>query len=246
MLYEGGPEARPESGRNIGRECEDDKHRFRRRTREAPVPRLNHSAGRTGPGEAPHWTLPNAVYIEESLSFPQQLCRNGTMRPRRDGDICRVMDADWITSPSARRVQQHAGDSRPAWLWSQDGQLLLWHDDAAPLFLAKLKKHGLKRAAPAVPSKGEIARNIRLGSLGRTSLARIQFTAAQKPASATCATTPLPWQEGQTALLIVGVEPIAADILDAARTEAEAAEPVLVGPGSALETDAWEDAEPAP
>lgn len=156
------------------------------------------------------------------------------------------MDADWITSPSARRVQQHAGDSRPAWLWSQDGQLLLWHNDAAPLFLAKLKKHGLKRAAPAVPIKGQIARNIRLGSLGRTSLARIQFTAGQKPASATCATTPLPWQEGQTALLIVGVDPIAAEILDAARKEAEAAEPVLVGPGSALETDAWEDAETAP
>src|SRR5690606_28046661 len=83
MLYEGGPEARPESGRNIGRECEDDKHRFRRRTREAPARRLNHSAGRIGPGEAPHWTLSNAAYIEESLSFPQQLCRNGTRRSRR-------------------------------------------------------------------------------------------------------------------------------------------------------------------
>jgi hypothetical protein len=127
------------------------------------------------------------------------------------------MDADWITSPSARRVQQHAGDSRPAWLWSQDGQLLLWHNEAAPLFLAKLKKHGPKRADAAVPIKGQIARSIRLGSSGRTSLARIQFTAGQKPASATCATTPLPWQDGQTALLIVGVDPIDAEILDAAR-----------------------------
>ncbi len=157
------------------------------------------------------------------------------MRPRRDGDICRVMDADWITSPSARRVQQHAGDSRPAWLWSQDGQLLLWHNDAAPLFLAKLKKHGLKRAAPAVPIKGQIARNIRLGSVGRTSLARIQFTAGQKPASATCATTPLQWQDGQTVLLIVGVDPIAPEILDAARREAEATEPETIEPAAPLE-----------
>lgn len=132
------------------------------------------------------------------------------------------MDADWITSPSARRVLQHADDSRPAWLWSQDGQLLLWQNAAAPLFLAKLKKHGLKLALPAVPIKGQIARNIRLGSIGRTSLARIQFIAGDKPASSTCATTPLTWQDGQTVLLIVGVDPIADDIMEAA---AEAARP---------------------
>ena len=132
------------------------------------------------------------------------------------------MDADWITSPSARRVLQHADDSRPAWLWSQDGQLLLWQNAAAPLFLAKLKKHGLKLAPPAVPIKGQIARNIRLGSTGRTSLARIQFIAGDKPASSTCATTPLTWQDGQTVLLIVGVDPIADEIMEAV---AEAAKP---------------------
>lgn len=134
------------------------------------------------------------------------------------------MDADWITSPSARRVLQHAGDPRPAWLWSQDGQVLLWQNDAAPLFLGKLKKHGLKLAPPAVPIKGQVARNIRLGSPGRTSLARIQFIAGDKPASGTCATTPLPWQDGQTVLLVVGVDPIAPDILAAAESEADAAE----------------------
>jgi len=130
------------------------------------------------------------------------------------------MDADWITSPSARRVLQHAGDSRPAWLWSQDGQLLLWHNDAASLFLAKLKKSGLKLAQPALPIKGQIARNIRLGSPGRTSLARIQFLAGDKPASSTCATTPLLWQDGQMVLLIVGVDPIDAEILVAAQGNA--------------------------
>ena len=129
------------------------------------------------------------------------------------------MDADWITSPSARRVLQHEADPRPAWLWSQDGLSLIWQNAAAGLFLAKLKKHGLKLAPPAVPIKGQVARNIRLGSPGRTSLARIQFLAGEKPASSTCATTPLIWQDGQSVLLIVGVDPIASDILAAAEAD---------------------------
>lgn len=134
------------------------------------------------------------------------------------------MDADWFTSPSARRVQQHADDPRPAWLWSQDGQSLIWSNPAAALFLAKIKKHGLKLAQPAVPIKGQVSRNIRLGSPGRTSLARIQFQAGDKPASATCATTPLTWQNGQIALLIVGVDPIDAELIAAAGVQADAAE----------------------
>ncbi|MET3900580.1 signal transduction histidine kinase [Devosia sp. UYZn731] len=126
------------------------------------------------------------------------------------------MNADWTTSPSARRVLQHDADSRPAWLWSQDGQTLIWQNAAAELFLAKMKKHGLKLALPAIPIKGQIARNIRLGSNGRTSLARIQFLAGEKPTSSTCATTPLLWEDDQPVLLIVGVDPIDAEILAAA------------------------------
>ena len=137
------------------------------------------------------------------------------------------MDADWITSPSARRVLQHADDARPAWLWSQDGQTLIWHNAAAELFLAKLKKSGLKRAPMAQPIKGQVARNVRLGSTGRTSLARIQFLAGDKPASTTCATTPLLWQDGQTVLLIVGVDAIASDILEAAQATDEQREAVV-------------------
>ena len=95
------------------------------------------------------------------------------------------MDDRWNILPDARRVLQHDDDSRPAWLWSQDGQVLLWSNPAAALFGAKLKKHGLKRAAPAVPIKGQVARIIRLGSHGRSSLARIQFLAGEKPISAT-------------------------------------------------------------
>ena len=111
---------------------------------------------------------------------------------------------------------QHDADPRPAWLWSQDGQKLIWHNGAAALFLAKLKKHGLKLAPLAIPIKGQVARNIRLGSTGRSSLARIQFLAGEKPTSSTCATTPLIWQDEQPALLIVGVDPIDPDLLAAA------------------------------
>jgi PAS domain-containing protein len=134
------------------------------------------------------------------------------------------MDADWITSPSARRVLQHADDTRPAWLWSREGDQLIWQNAAAGLFLAKIKKHGLKRAPLAIPIKGQVARNIRLGSTGRTSLARIQFLAGGKPASSTCAATPLIWQDGQPVLLIVGVDPIADEILAAGAAEDDSAE----------------------
>ncbi len=143
-------------------------------------------------------------------------------------------------------MQQHEGDSRPAWLWSQDGLSLLWQNAAAPLFLAKLKKHGLKVAPPAVPIKGQIARNIRLGSIGRTSLARIQFLAGDKPASSTCATTPLVWQDGQTALLVVGVDAIDTAILTAAAEGETESEPVIEAPAPTPESDATEDENPAP
>ncbi|WP_137151065.1 HAMP domain-containing sensor histidine kinase [Devosia sp. FKR38] len=155
------------------------------------------------------------------------------------------MVADWITSPSARRVQQHAADPRPAWLWSQDGQSLIWSNPAAALFLAKLKKHGLKRAQPAVPIKGQVSRNIRLGSPGRTSLARIQFQAGDKPASGTCATTPLTWENGQIALLIVGVDPIDAEIIAAAGVQTDSQESHAdAGEGSDLAQNAPDDGSP--
>ncbi len=139
------------------------------------------------------------------------------------------MNERWSTLPNARRVLQHAEDARPAWLWSGDGQRLLWSNAAAGLFHAKLKKHGLKRAELAVPIKGQVARIVRLGSSGRTSLARIQFLAGDKPISSTCATTPLSWENGENVLLVVGVDPIDPDILQAAEEE-EAGDAVAVEP----------------
>jgi signal transduction histidine kinase len=147
------------------------------------------------------------------------------------------MTEAWETKPNARRVLQHADDARPAWLWSADGQRLIWQNAASELFLAKIKKHGLKRAAPALPIKGQVARIIRLGALGRSSLARIQFLSGEKPVSATCTTTPLQWEAGEIALLIVGVDPIDAEIMDAAGVSDEPA-PEVEPEGASGESDA--------
>jgi signal transduction histidine kinase len=153
------------------------------------------------------------------------------------------MDDRWNILPDARRVQQHEDDSRPAWLWSQDGQTLIWSNAAAALFGSKLKKHGIKLAAPAVPIKGQVARIIRLGSISRTSLARIQFLAGEKPVSATCATTPLQRDNGEAVLLVVGVDAIAEDILAAARGVGATTGPE--GDASVADPSAPEPDEPA-
>jgi PAS domain-containing protein len=123
--------------------------------------------------------------------------------------------AEWIKSPTARLVLVHWADARPAWLWSQDGETLLWRNDAARYFHGKIKKHGLKLAPEAVPIKGQIARLIRLGSMGRSSLSRIQFLAGERPISTTCTCTPLELDGGDTGLLIVGVDPIEPELLEA-------------------------------
>ncbi|WP_055048182.1 sensor histidine kinase [Devosia sp. A16] len=125
------------------------------------------------------------------------------------------MQAEWIKSPTARLVLVHWADARPAWLWSQDGETLLWRNDAARYFHGKIKKHGLKLAPEAVPIKGQIARLIRLGSMGRASLSRIQFLAGERPISTTCTCTPLELAGGDTGLLIVGVDPIEPELLEA-------------------------------
>ena len=110
----------------------------------------------------------------------------------------------------------HWADQRPAWLWSGDGGRLLWRNNAARLFNAKPKKDRVKLSPDAVPIKGQVARLIRLGSLGRSSLSRVQFLAGEKPVATTCSCTPLAMPNGETALLLVGVDPIPAEIRDGA------------------------------
>ena len=126
------------------------------------------------------------------------------------------MDAEWITSPVARRVLAYFADPRPAWLWSADGSTLIWRNSAARLFGAKVKKTGLRLASSPVPIRGQVARLIRLGSVGRSSLARVQFLAGDRPLATTCTCTPLPMTDGETTLLVVAVDPIAAEISESA------------------------------
>lgn len=123
------------------------------------------------------------------------------------------MNSEPTTSPNAAFVLEHGRDPRPAWLYGPDGRLI-WRNLASAYFLAKAKKSGIKLAAPAAPIKGQIARVLRLGAEGRTSLSRIRFIAGGKPGSATCACTPLAWENGQQVLLIVGVDPIDAELIE--------------------------------
>jgi len=119
----------------------------------------------------------------------------------------------------ARRVLVHWADVRPAWLWSEDGRSLLWRNPAARFFNGKLKKYRARLAPEPVPIKGQVARLIRLGSLGRSSLSRIQFLAGEKPVSATCTVTPIETPDGK-ALLIVDVDPVEPELLASAAEQA--------------------------
>ncbi len=99
-------------------------------------------------------------------------------------------------------------ERRPAWLWTSDGETLVWRNPAARLFMAKRKKHKSRQPKDTVPIKGQVARLMRLGSIGLPSLARVRFLVGQKPVSATCTCTPVLLEGGEPALLIVGVDKI--------------------------------------
>lgn len=99
-------------------------------------------------------------------------------------------------------------ERRPAWLWTQNGETLLWRNPAARLFKAKIKKHKSPQPKTTIPIKGQVRRLMRLGSIGLPSLARVRFLVGQKPASATCTCTPVLLESGEPALLIVGTDEI--------------------------------------
>jgi PAS domain-containing protein len=126
------------------------------------------------------------------------------------------VDAEWITSPTARRILIHWAGRHPAWLWSQDGATLLWHNPAARYFNGRIKKSGLKLSSEAVPIKGQVSRLIRLGHVGQSSLSRVQLLAGDKPLSETCTCTPLAMPDGSTALLLVGSAKIDKTVIEAA------------------------------
>lgn len=130
------------------------------------------------------------------------------------------MTLDWTSAEQAQTVTRLDDDPRPAWLWPADGVQPVWTNRAADLFGARIKGDELKRLAPAMPVKGQIARILRLGLMGRPTLSRMQFLAGRKPLSATCHCTPLRLGDDKLYLLVVGVDAIADDVLAAAGASA--------------------------
>ncbi|HTJ58984.1 MAG TPA: PAS domain-containing protein [Devosiaceae bacterium] len=147
------------------------------------------------------------------------------------------MDAQWIKSPTGRRVLEYWADPRPAWLWSADGETLLWRNLAARLFQKRGKSKKGQGALIATPIRGQVPRLIRLGSLNRSSLSRMQFLIGAKPVSATCACMPLTLADGETGLLVVGVDPIAPELPEAAAESDPGAETLLPGGADYLLVD---------
>jgi signal transduction histidine kinase len=139
------------------------------------------------------------------------------------------MDAQWIKSPTGRRVIEHWADPRPSWLWLADGQTLVWRNITARAFHGKAKGRG--RTGEVVPIRGQVSRLIRLGSFNRPSLARMQFLVGDRPISATCACTPVLLDEEQAALLVVNVDPVPLDELEFPLAADQALE-ALLPPGA--------------
>ncbi|WP_029041731.1 sensor histidine kinase [Cucumibacter marinus] len=115
-----------------------------------------------------------------------------------------------MNSEAAGEVSAFALDPRPAWLWSGDGETLIWRNAAAWLYRAKEKDGALKPAALPVPIKGQVARLVRIGVNGRGSLSRLRFLAGSKPLAATCLCIPQVL-DGQRVLLIIDTQELDAD-----------------------------------
>lgn len=148
------------------------------------------------------------------------------------------MTPDWQSPEQAKTIERYENDPRPVWLWAEDGDRPVWTNRAAPLFGARLKASGLKRVDKAAPIKGQIARILRMGLLGRTMPSRMQFLAGRKPLSATCLCTPIHLADGKLHLLVVGIDPIAPEILAAAGIEPETVEaPQETAPKLPVEED---------
>lgn len=127
------------------------------------------------------------------------------------------MHADWVHSQALQLATGYLTDPRPAWLWLDDGDILLWHNPAAEAFKLKYKR---KANGSLKPIGRQINRAIRLGSIGRASLSRLQFTIGKKPTSATCTCTPVVLANGELGLLVIGVDPVDSEALSPLETRA--------------------------
>ncbi|MCB1516810.1 MAG: PAS domain-containing protein [Hyphomicrobiaceae bacterium] len=113
------------------------------------------------------------------------------------------MYASWFTSPAGQKLLGLVDDQRPAWLWPRDGDQPLWANDAA-----RLLAQSYCDEADFAPISGQIKRQLRLGLFGAASRSRIPFVACGHPVSLTCSCAPIELQNGESALLVVSVDPI--------------------------------------
>ncbi|WMT91445.1 HAMP domain-containing sensor histidine kinase [Pelagibacterium sp. H642] len=156
------------------------------------------------------------------------------------------MTLDRTSAEQAQILERLENDPHPAWLWPAEGERPAWTNRAAGLFGARMADGEVKRREPAVPVKGQIARILRLGLVGQPTLSRMHFLAGRKPLSATCRCTVMRLDDDAPYLLMVGVDPIAAEIFDAARENeptVETTESVSVAP-AADEDGSGQDAAP--
>ena len=119
-----------------------------------------------------------------------------------------TMNDDRIKATAAQINELTKAQLRPAWLWDGEGTELIWQNDAARVFMATEKNSKLKLAKQPVPIAGQVRRLLRLGTTGLTSLSRVRFLAGGKPLSITCSCTPILLDNKQSALMIVGVDPV--------------------------------------
>lgn len=118
------------------------------------------------------------------------------------------MQPDWAQSQIVQLAAEHLAGHRPAWIWHEDGAHLLWENQAARAFR---KKYARKNKDTVTPIGRQIARTIRLGTIGRASLSRLQFKIGKKPISQTCNCTPVELPDGEIGLLIVGAAEVDAE-----------------------------------
>ena len=150
------------------------------------------------------------------------------------------MTLDRTSAEQAQILERLEDDPRPAWLWPSEGEKPVWTNRAAGLFGARIKHGELKTLEPAVPVKGQIARILRLGLIGQSTLSRMHFMAGRKPLSATTRCTTMRLEDENLYLLVVGVDPIDTDII----AVAPAREPAVQEADSAQEGEENRDEAP--
>ena len=144
------------------------------------------------------------------------------------------MDLDWLRHPAASGVLALTADPRPAWLWTPDGETLLWRNGAAALLGARTRAAGLAILPPARPIKGQVARIVRLGLVNQPIRSRVQFLAGRTPLAAPCVCTPISFGESGLAVLIVADAPIDPAILETPEAQ-PSIRPLIAGAGFALD-----------